>query len=256
MLQMPILRTPFEIDNGRIDTIAATDKAFKHNISKFGKGRYLSEDLLKVIEVADDSKYIILPTGEYYDVSDGNVTTDHILRRNLDVSVGEFYIHDEDPNLGLIEIEQHEKNILTSDSLYDTPYVGNLTYLDYRDNFWNSDVEIVDEIVREYVDGLVDIEANEGISEIDKGQYGEISTYDWMKPLTALDTDNSNLDYNVELTYKASSTEKALIHSGDSAFGKFSGNKEILSMGNSMKIWSKDGLSKVSDTEIEVIIES
>lgn len=250
MLHMPILKKPFGVDNGTLDVIGATDKAFKHNISEFGKGIYLSKDLLTTIEIADDSKYIILPSGEYYDVDDRN-TADHITRRNLDTSIGEFYIHDEDPNLGLVEIEHHEKDILTSDCLYDTPYVGNLTYLDYRDNFWNSDVEIIDEVIRTYTDNQLEVLSNEGISDDEVGQYGELSTYDWMKPVLLNNSNSSYMDYGVELTYTASSTEKPLVHSGGSAYGKFSGNTEILSMYNSMRVWSVDSLNG----SIEVVQE-
>lgn len=247
MLHMPILRNPFGIDNGTIDVMGATDKAFKHNISEYGKGIYMSDDLLTSYEIADDSKYIILPSGEYYEIGSRD-TADHILRRNLDTSIGEFYIHDEDPNLGLVEIEQHEKHILTSDSLYDTPYVGELTYLDYRDNFWNSDVEISDEIERVYEDGIREIIANENIASNEIGQYGELSTYQWMQ----VNSGSSELEYGVELTYTADSTEKPMVHSGGNAYGKFSGNGEILSMYNRFKVWSPDE----SASGIEVIQEA
>ena len=119
------------------------DNIFIHNESDFsGKDVYPSKSNLIIKDVADDSKYIISPSGEYLDTKEKD-TADHILERDLNYQFGEFNTYGEDPNLGLIEFSrQGEKDILPSDVLYYVPYVNDKHPWDYRDPFYQPEAEI------------------------------------------------------------------------------------------------------------------
>lgn len=253
MLGLPLLKTPFPIKNGTITVKDASSLAFHHNVSEFGSGKFLSSGMVVDKQIADDSKYIIAKSGEYLDIFDKS-TADHILHRSIDISIGNFYIYDEDPSLGDVNFSwQKERHVLSDDSTYDIPYIGNLTADDYvlRDAFWNPDMDILEEIIKRSGSRVTEIVPNKNADKYDRGTYGELSLYNIFKTYSLFDGD-TGLGYSRVNYISSNKDNKELVHSGNLSYGKWSGSNTYLSMFNGLRTWNKEGIeSNNNDVDIE-----
>lgn len=175
MLPLPQLKVPFAIKD-YVEILVPNKETIIHDEVTRGSKKFQSNELFTTRSIADDSQYIISGSGEYLDKISKD-TAEHIMGRSLDYKWAEFSIYDEDPSLGDIDLDyEGERPIWPDDATYFYPYVGDLRPCDLRDNFYQMDVIIDDEVYHSRAEDILNAEFPFPIVDVDNPIYEDDET--------------------------------------------------------------------------------